>query len=68
LWHFNPLCFFVEVLKALEFLHDNQLVHRDLKSANIMLDFNGNVKLSMRDLPSLVLYFHFWLTLPKFSF
>jgi serine/threonine protein kinase len=37
---------FSQVLKALDFLHDNQLVHRDLKSANIMLDFNGNVKLS----------------------
>jgi len=34
-----------QVLKALDFLHDNQLMHRDLKSANIMLDFNGNVKL-----------------------
>eukprot|EP00029_Vermamoeba_vermiformis_P009621 TRINITY_DN4862_c0_g1_i5.p1 TRINITY_DN4862_c0_g1~~TRINITY_DN4862_c0_g1_i5.p1 ORF type:complete len:382 (-),score=10.79 TRINITY_DN4862_c0_g1_i5:50-1195(-) len=35
-----------QILFALDFLHDNQLMHRDLKSANIMLDFNdGSVKL-----------------------
>jgi len=34
-----------EILNALKFLHDNWLAHRDLKSANIMLDLSGNVKL-----------------------
>jgi len=34
-----------QVLQGLEFLHENQLAHRDLKSGNIMLDLNGNVKL-----------------------
>jgi len=34
-----------EILNALKFLHDNWLAHRDLKSANIMLDMSGNVKL-----------------------
>jgi len=34
-----------EVLSALNFLHTHQLAHRDLKSANIMLDMNGGVKL-----------------------
>jgi serine/threonine protein kinase len=34
-----------EILTALKFLHDNWLAHRDLKSANIMLDMSGNVKL-----------------------
>ena len=39
-----------QILFALDFLHDNQLMHRDLKSANIMLDFNdGSVKLSTYD-------------------
>jgi len=33
------------ILYALDFLHDNQLAHRDLKSANIMLGVNGAVKL-----------------------
>mmetsp|Transcript_29467 Transcript_29467/g.82292 ORF Transcript_29467/g.82292 Transcript_29467/m.82292 type:complete len:920 (-) Transcript_29467:589-3348(-) len=32
------------VLSALDFLHRNQFVHRDLKSANIMLSVNGKVK------------------------
>jgi serine/threonine protein kinase len=34
-----------EILTALNFLHENQLSHRDLKSANIMLDMKANVKL-----------------------
>jgi len=34
-----------EVLKALKFLHSKELVHRDLKSQNIMLSINGVVKL-----------------------
>lgn len=34
-----------QVLIALEFLHKNQLAHRDLKSANIMIDLNGVVKI-----------------------
>jgi len=33
------------ILHALDFLHDNQLAHRDLKSGNIMIDIYGNVKL-----------------------
>lgn len=34
-----------EVLCALEYLHSNNLVHRDLKSANIMLTVEGKIKL-----------------------
>jgi serine/threonine protein kinase len=34
-----------QILAALDFLHDNQMAHRDLKSGNIMLDLEGNVKL-----------------------
>jgi len=34
-----------EILTALSFLHAHQLAHRDLKSANIMLEMNGGVKL-----------------------
>merc|ERR1711971_743716 len=35
-----------ETLKALDYMHKRRMVHRDIKSANILLADNGAVKLA----------------------
>ncbi len=35
-----------EILKGLDSMHKNNKIHRDLKSDNILINSNGDVKLS----------------------
>ena len=41
--------FWMQCLQALEFLHAHQVIHRDIKSDNILLGMDGQVKLSESD-------------------
>ena len=45
-----------QTLQALIFLHDNNIIHRDLKAGNILLTMEGDVKLGMLNADSHHLY------------
>ena len=39
-------CFFKQIMRAVSFLHENGIVHHDLKTENILLTTNGAVKVA----------------------
>ncbi len=43
--HQNTVDIIIQVLKALAYAHQNNVIHRDIKPDNILLDEEGNVKI-----------------------
>lgn len=39
-------CFLMQILKGLEFCHRNEVLHRDIKGSNLLIDNDGNLKIA----------------------
>ncbi|EGG16965.1 putative protein serine/threonine kinase [Cavenderia fasciculata] len=47
--------FFRQMISAIEYCHANLVVHRDLKPENLLLDSNGNIKISDFGLSNIIM-------------
>jgi serine/threonine-protein kinase BUR1 len=36
----------LQILKGIEYLHENHIIHRDIKGANILIDKTGKIKIA----------------------
>lgn len=39
-------CYMVQLLKGLEYCHRHEVLHRDIKGSNLLIDNNGNLKIA----------------------
>ena len=46
-------CLMIQLLSAISHLHDNWILHRDLKSSNLLLSHNGILKVNTQNLEGL---------------
>ena len=38
-------CLMFQLIKGVKYIHDNRIIHRDLKLSNILLNNNGELKI-----------------------